>query len=201
MKLPSWETLASISTFASSLIAVAAWWVAHQTIKDARLYNAMNLASTLANRFEDMKLQRKEFATALFTELQKPKPNVERMIPTTCAILEFFEDLGYFTRRGLVDKGIVWNHFFWIIERYHFALTEFPPNKINFLEELRRIENNDPTFYQEFEWLFETLKQEEVREREMRYKAQGRNNTTVTYRKPSYQRVLTFLKEESNLIV
>ena len=196
-----WNATAAIATAASVFVAIAAWWVASQTVKETRLYNTMNLATTLSQRFDEMKTERKIFATTILSELSKDSPNVETIIPTSCPVLEFFEDLGYLTRRGLVDHGIVWTHFFWVIERYHIALTSLSPTNFNCIERLRELEGNDPLLYQEFEYLFTTLQKHGIKEQTNALKRRGQCMSSVSYKAPANDRVRVFLQGVKGVIL
>ena len=65
---------------------------------------------------------------------------------------EFFEELAYMTKRGVLDKGMVWNSFFWEIEHYYPALTA-PTN----LLEKARLDTHSFTLYRELPWLYKEL--------------------------------------------
>lgn len=160
----NWDAIAGIASAFSVIGAFVALIIALKNVKETRLYNSMNLATNKAQRFDEMKIERKRFATNILRELNSDYPNVESIIPTSCAVLEFFEDLGYLTRRGLVDHGIIWNHFFWWIKRYHYILTELFPN-CNCIVQLRKIDDNDPQLYQEFEYLFSEMQKHDLREK------------------------------------
>ena len=66
--------------------------------------------------------------------------------------LQFLEEIGYMTRRGVLDKGMVWNSFFWFLEPYYLALREAP----DLIESVRQQEQSR-TIYREIVWLYDEL--------------------------------------------
>jgi hypothetical protein len=59
--------------------------------------------------------------------------------------LELLEDLGYLTRRGAVDRGVVWNSFHWYVERYFHRAA---PRIMD-----ARKAHRSPRLYRELEWM------------------------------------------------
>ena len=78
---------------------------------------------------------------------------------------------------------MVWNKFFWELERYYIAMTQ----PANLLEECRR--GGQSTNYCEFEWLYNTLLPYDRAQRNLSVQQGGLDASDMQ----------TFLKEESNL--
>ena len=99
-------------------------------------------------------------------------------------VLDLYESLAYLTHRGVLDKGMVWNKFFWEIERYYIALTE----PVNILQIFQK---DDPTIYCEFEWLYKSL---------LRYDRKQRK-IPISAGKPSISEAEHYLVENSSLTI
>lgn len=65
-------------------------------------------------------------------------------------VLPFFENLGYLTRTGTLDKMMVWNKFGSYVVGYYLALTV----RKDVIHEVRQ-KAGDPTLWEEFEWLYQ----------------------------------------------
>jgi hypothetical protein len=64
-------------------------------------------------------------------------------------VLPFLENIAYMTRRGALDKLMVWNKFGWSVVGYYLALT----TRTNTLKTARE-KAAEPTNWEEFEWLY-----------------------------------------------
>jgi hypothetical protein len=119
-----------------------------QNLRHARLSNSAKMVLELVDLFdsEEWLGHRSHFSKQLLED---------RLLIDPCRdspVLEFFEELAYMTRRGVLDKGMVWNSFFWLIERYYPAVTS-PPN----LLQKARLDSHSVTLYRELIWLYEEL--------------------------------------------
>jgi hypothetical protein len=101
----------------------------------------------------------------------------------TPPVAEFFEELAYMTKRGVLDKGMVWNSFFWPIEHYYPALTS-PPS----LLEKARLDSHASTLYRELPWLYGEL-----------CLVCAREEGWSTYMLPNTEEVKQFLEDEIKL--
>lgn len=110
------------------------------------LLNSATMIISLADRFESKEMH--EYRRDCFLEFEKKLKNEPVNITKCYHILGFFENIGYLVRRGVLDKGMVWNKFSWVIERYYLLLTY----KTNYLQSIRDKEQT-PDIYTEFEWL------------------------------------------------
>ena len=100
-------------------------------------------------------------------------------------MLLFFERLAYLTHRGVLDKGMVWDTFFWELERYYIAVTQ----PADLLQEYR--EGDQTTVFRELEWLYKDLLPYDRYQRRI----------AVERGAPDVGNIETFLKEESDLEV
>jgi hypothetical protein len=72
-------------------------------------------------------------------------------------VMEFFEDLGILHRRQMLDDELTWNAFSVYATRWWAACKEF-------VVEERKRENDDPTYFIEFEQLAQRMNEREARE-------------------------------------
>jgi hypothetical protein len=150
-----------------------------QTAERQRLTASAALLTTVANSYEsrDMRERRQKFARRLLRHRDKIDLYDED------SVFDFFEEIGYLVRRGVLDAEMVWNHFFWQLERYYVAVR-----KPDDLIQKARDKHEFSTLYSEAEWLFKELSS-------VRKKCTG-----STYHRPGDQAVENFLNYESNLI-
>ena len=141
-----------------------------------RLSNSAKMIHDLVGNFNsrEMREHRSRFASALLREA--PAIDLRRDAP----VLDFFEEVGYMTRRKMLDRGMVWNSFFWWLEPYYLAA------KAQIIT--ARTNAEVPSLFIEIEWLFdrmcEVTKQEEGRE----------------YAAPSEAYITEFLNDEAALV-
>ena len=72
-------------------------------------------------------------------------------------VMEFFEDLGILHRRRMLDDELTWNTFSVYATHWWAACKEF-------VIEERNQENDDPTYFIEFEQLAQRMNEREARE-------------------------------------
>ena len=86
------------------------------------------------------RLFRQRFATQLLgvreIKIRESQPSsfITHVGVADLPVLLFFERLAYLTRRGVLDRAMVWDTFFWELERYYIAVTQ----PANLLEEYGR---------------------------------------------------------------
>jgi hypothetical protein len=119
-----------------------------KNLKHAHLSNSAKMVLDLVDLFDSAEWlgHRSHFAKMLLQD--RSSIDLRRDTP----VAEFFEELAYMTKRGVLDKGMVWNSFFWPIEHYYPALTG-PPS----LLEKARLDSHASTLYRELRWLYEEL--------------------------------------------
>lgn len=98
----------------------------------------------LVNKFgsAEMRSYRRSFAATL---LEGRKIDLRNDAP----VLEFFEEIGYMTRRKVLDEGMVWNSFSWWIEPYYLVSREAIVEA--------RSETQSPSYFIEIEWLYDQM--------------------------------------------
>jgi len=121
----------------------------------------------------EMREHRVRFAATLLRE--RPAIDLRRDAP----VLEFLEEVGYMTRRQILDEGMVWNSFSWWLEPYYLAAREE-------IVAARR-KADAPSLFSEVEWLF-------ARMCKVTTKEEGREYTV-----PSEAYIANFLKNEAAL--
>lgn len=168
----TWTAFGTWILVIGTLVAVQ-WQIWQQ-----RQINSANNVVILHDRFESRIMQkcRKDLSDLLLKkdDLQQKDDDV----------LVFFETMGLLTRKGVLDKEMVWNEFSWEVLRYYLALTE-PKNQIKRL----RDEAKDTTLYELFEWLYNELLKVDCKRRKMRPEVA----------RPNASEVQIFLKDESTL--
>ena len=146
----TWTAFGTWLLVIGTLVAVQ-WQVWQQ-----RQINSANNVIILHDRFESKILQncRKKLSQLLLRkgDLQQEDDDV----------LVFFETMGLLTRKGILEKEMVWNEFCWEIVRYYLALTE-PKNQIATL----RANASDHTLYENFEWLYKELLEIDAKRRKV----------------------------------
>jgi hypothetical protein len=98
----------------------------------------------LVNSFNSEEMRRNR---ALFAKRLLEVPNSIDVAKNT-PVLEFFEEVGYMTRRGVLDEGMVWNSFSWWFEPYYLAVRGSP----DLIAEARS-RTKAPSLFCEIEWL------------------------------------------------
>jgi len=150
-----------------------------KNLSHARLSNSAKMVFDLVDLFDSTEWlgYRRHFAKRLLED----RDNID--VSGDAPVLEFFEDLGYMTRRRILDKGMVWHSFSWLIERYYRAVTKQP----NLIEK-GRAETNSRTLYRELIWLQKELSVLSAKEEEL-----------SVYVPPSEEDIKRFLENETKL--
>jgi hypothetical protein len=118
---------------------------------------------------EDMLRERQSLASSLMDERD----------PGSEDLLDFFESVGHYAKRGLLDQETLWNEFSYFVIRYWPLLKDFVRRE-------RSAGDGDPELYANFEWLNGMMLEREARRRRKR----------VDEFTPSKAELDRFLKEE-----
>jgi hypothetical protein len=166
-----------LSAFAGCIGVVVALTFHIKNLANTRLSNSARMVFDLVHTFDSavMREHRRCFASALLKDRSSINPC------QNTPVLEFFEELGYLTRRGVLDKGMVWNSFFWFIEHYYPEVTKAPS-----LLEAARKTYASTTLFREIAWLYEQL-----------CKVCTEEEGTLEYEPPSAADIDAFLKDEA----
>lgn len=169
----TWTAFGTWLLVIGTLVAVQ-WQVWQQ-----RQINSANNVVILHDRFGSRIMQtcRKELSEFLLKKGDLQQKNDD--------VLVFFETMGLLTRKGVLDKEMVWSEFCWEVVRYYLALTE-PKNQIKRL----RDEAKDYTLYGDFEWLYNELLKIDCKYRKMKPEVA----------RPNPSEVQGFLQDESTLV-
>lgn len=177
-KGPELKDVIAICALVVSSVAIGiSFWTARRQQRTA----SASLLTTLANTFDsaEMRAKRQKFAFRLL-EIDDRK-NLD--LYEIGSILDFFEEISYLVKRGILDKGMVWSHFFWHIEGYYQAITE-PTNLIVEIREKYKF----PNLYSRLEWLYKELSELCAKENQ------------IPYEPPDHAAVTIFLTNETQMI-
>jgi hypothetical protein len=199
-------SLSTIATVASALAAIASAVAAVYAVKVARttadysreaikstwLSNSANMVTKFVSDYEstEYRLFRRRFSQQLLGLRATRNEDLawyinEHIGVVDLPLLGYFENIAYLTFSGVLDEGMVWNKFFWQLERYYLAITR----PVNLLRVYRQ--GNQEPIYREFEALYQTLRARDRKERGL-----ANNNS-----EPDDKEVERFLIEESRLLV
>jgi hypothetical protein len=168
---------AAISALAASVGVMVAVYFHGRNLAATRLSNSAKMVNDAVARFDSqtMRRHRKGFSGKLKTD----QADVDLSKAET-PVLDFFEDLGLQTRRGILDAEMVWVAFSWWIIGYYNAVTR-PQDLIKKYRE----GSKSVDMYREFEWLHDQCIDKWRSEREPGLPARGDSDA--------------FLNEESSL--
>jgi hypothetical protein len=140
-----WSAMAAITGMATAIVAVLALILQSRqtqlTLMDDFLWR-------LEERFNSQLMinKRQKAAAHLLNFLDNPETLPDENYDLN-SVLDFFESLGYYTRRGVIDKDMAWNHFsYWIIPHWQVSKA--------YIYQQRKW---DPTVWHSFEKLAEEL--------------------------------------------
>jgi hypothetical protein len=136
---------AAISALAASIGVMVAVYFHGRNLAATRLSNSAKMVNDAVARFDSqtMRKHRKDFSGKLKTDQENAD-----LSKAETPVLDFFEDIGLQTRRGILDPEMVWVAFNWWVIGYFNAVTT-PQNLIKkYREASKRID-----MYREFEWL------------------------------------------------
>jgi hypothetical protein len=140
-----WSEVSAIAACIGVIVAI----ILHiRNLAHTRLSNSAKMVLDLVNIFDSPEWlgHRSRFAKMLLED--RSSIDLRRDTP----VAEFFEELAYMTKRKVLDRGMVWNSFFWPIEHYYPALTASPN-----LVEKARLDSHASTLYRELPWLYREL--------------------------------------------
>jgi hypothetical protein len=118
-------------------------------IKTSRMIAAADFLLKLVHKFDskEMRSHRKKLMTII-----KENPKDNQKIDTCKEVLDFFDDVGLLLRKKVIPIEFVWSSFCYWILRYNGLLKGY----------IDWARGEDPTYYDQFEYLAEkTLKFEE----------------------------------------
>ena len=166
------SVLTALGSWALVLCALYAVWRQTKVTRDT---TSVQLFLNVSNQYQlpEMRRLRGKFAKSLLSS--KNKEDMDE------SVLEFFETLAHLTRRGMLERQMVWNTFSIESRIYWFAAEPY-------VRTLRG-KYNDPTLYEELEWLNRTMvKMETAR----RHKTEAEVQVTPDQRDD-------FLRSEANM--
>ena len=129
------------STFTAISVIVAAYSFASQA-RRSRESQSVDMLLKLSHEFDGPRLQ-KARALACHTLQKKPTEGCG----STDAVIDFFEQVGLFARRGLVSTEFVWHEFYYAVFHYYHITKPYR-------DETRK---RDITIWDDFETLYKAL--------------------------------------------
>lgn len=149
---------AVISALAASIGVMVAVYFHGRNLAATRLSNSAKMVNDAVARFDSqtMRKHRKDFSGKLKADQESVDLN-----KAETPVLDFFEDIGLQTRRGILDQEMVWVAFGWWIIGYYNAVKS-PKNLI----EQYREDSKSIDMYREFEWLHDECMDKWLRVRE-----------------------------------
>ena len=166
----------SITAIASWALVLITWILVRSQIKISKEDQKVRLQTNYEDKFDNPSLitERKKLAEQLLATTQH-KDIQEHVI-------NFFESVGMLVRRGYLDKDMVWAGFSFHAIRWWSACKDYV------LEE-RRIQNNDDTIFEDFEYLADEMYTIEMNKRHL----------SRAQLEPSSKDVQSFLEDEKRL--
>ena len=149
----------------------------------------------LAKQLVEMRAHAKEALSN--QETIRPEFVAELGIVNDAPFLDFLEDIGYFTKKGILDSDMVWNSLIWSVERYYLAIT----SPYNYLEDMRK--GDYPELYERFKWLYGEVFRIDRSKRPKRTAAERREQLGPPLRDVyslSDEQVDQFLQDEARLL-
>jgi hypothetical protein len=115
-----WPTIKALAPWAGWAGVIWAICAHIWNLKKTWLSNSAKMVLDLVDKFDsnDMRHHRRVFANKLLFDRSRLDLSDDYMA------LQFIEEIGYMTKRGVLDKRMVWNSFFWFLEPYYLALKE-----------------------------------------------------------------------------
>ena len=169
------EVALAIASWA--LVGVTIWMVRQQAQQQSQQLEALRadlrvrLQLTFGDRFDSERtLAARKHLAERFLAAAAPSEIKE-------TVIDFFEDMGLFLRRGLLDEEIVWDTFGFYAVRWWLACKNYV------LEERKR--TDDPTVFSDFEGLVGTLRNRDAK---------------AGLAEPTASEIRAFLRDESRLV-
>src|ERR1700730_797342 len=123
-------------------------WVAREQSKALRDDLKVRLQLQFQERFDSRAFVSDRMALAKALLGDRPREELSE------SVMNFFEDLGLFARRGYLDKELIWHTFGFYIVRWWAACKDY------ILAERRR--HNDRTLFADFEKLAQEMRERDV---------------------------------------
>ena len=142
---PIWPMTSALTASIGLFATIILFMLSQRTTRNS---NSARMVLDLSTRFhsQEMRVHRGRLARQLLdeqalTDLSKDWPP-----------LLFFEEIGFMTRKGVLDEVMIWNSFFWYLERYYLSITQ-PKDLIHLAQDA----TGAPTLYKECTDLFRRL--------------------------------------------
>jgi len=134
----------ALTAMASWVLAAITWFLAKSQVRASKEELKVRLQTIYEEKFDSATIiaERKKLAEQLQAEAAHEE------IQET--LMNFFETVGMLLRRGYLDKEMVWVAFSFYAIRWWSACKDY------ILEE-RRLQNSDPTIFEEFERLVDRM--------------------------------------------
>jgi len=140
-------TVGDIANVVSAIFVIIAVIIAGLSLRNHQRVAHVDMVVKLRDRFRQLAPQRKASANFLLTELTSSGKD---SIPVYLnEVMHLFEELGLFIRRRAVDELALWTLMSDYIRGYYCAAV-----KLGIIEKYRQ---DDPNYYNEFEFLYKRM--------------------------------------------
>jgi hypothetical protein len=137
-----YDLLTAWGTIALAVIAIVAIWCESRS---SRLSRAADVTLRVIDKFDDEKmLNLRHKAATSIRDFRQGKGKISKDVEN---VLDFFETMGLFCKRGVIDEEIVWHSFYYWIRGYYWSAKDF-------IDERRR---DEPTVYEDLVALYRQL--------------------------------------------
>jgi len=123
---------------------------ARTVVQNASRLLSVQVTREFRDEFDSVGMQRRRMATA--------SALLKGTTPPTANVLDFFESLGNYVQKGVLDKEVVWNEF-------REEVVHYWPAVRSYVAKIRAEPGGDTEYYANFEWLNGKLLQENARRR------------------------------------
>ena len=104
---------------------VSIWAILFES-KRSRLTHNSDMILRLYESFNTNEMRRARKASATFLLSLMDNPNIDEQPNADVeVVLDFFQLIGLLTRRGALDKQMVWSKFFYYLHPYHYAAEKY----------------------------------------------------------------------------
>jgi len=134
-----------------AIVFVTGYWIREQ-VRLGRKDLKVRLQTNYEEKFEGQTLisERKKLAEQLLEQAQHEEIQE--------SVMNFFESVGLLLRKGYLDKEMVWSGFAFYVIRWWSASKDY-------IFEERRIQNNDTTIFEDFQYLVDEIYKIEIKKR------------------------------------
>lgn len=129
-----YNLIIAITAVAGTIISI---WAIIIESKSSRLLHSSDMILNLFESFNNDEMRRARKASATYLLSSMDNPNTDEQPNTDVEkVLDFFQLIGLLTRRGALDKQMVWSKFFYYLHPYHYAAEKYITTRRNIHEDI-----------------------------------------------------------------